>query len=136
MPSSLSSRHPLRVLIVDADRRVRQSLSALVALEEDVDVVASAGDIGDALRAIEELSPDVLLLDPRLPELSAGMSLLRAVRDGWPDVRILVMSASAALEDPALANGAFAFVPKSAAACDLLAPLIGGHATAIRPVAS
>ena len=124
-PASISpSPTPLRVAIVDADRRVRQSLTALVPLAAGVEVVGTAGDAVSGVGLVETTRPDVLLLDPRLPEVDAGMALLFTVRSRWPTVRIVVMSSFASLEHPCLANGAFAFVPKCGSAHELITALL------------
>ena len=65
-----------RVVIVDADRRVLQSLSDLLGVSGEVDVVGRATDVRAALEEIEREHPDVVLVDPRLPDVDAGMALI------------------------------------------------------------
>ena len=117
----------LRVLIVDADRRVRNGLAGLLGCPDELERVEVVGNVGDAPSAVALLDsarPEVLLIDPRLPDVDVGMALVSAVTRRWPSVMIVVMSASAALEDLALARGAAAFVPKSFQADELLRPLL------------
>ena len=109
-----TARPGIHVLIVDADWRVRQSLSGLIALGEQIGSVETAGDVETALRLVERSCPDVVLIDPRLPDVDGGLAFLAAVRRCWPTVRIIAMSASYALEDPARASGCVAFVAKGA----------------------
>ncbi len=112
---SVAPRLPgIDVLIIDADWRVRQSLSGLIRLGDRIDSVEAAGDIDSAIRLIERRSRDVVLIDPRLPDVDAGLALLVRLRDRWPATRVIAMSASHALEDPARASGCAAFVPKGA----------------------
>ena len=61
-----------RVVIVDADRRVQQSLSDLLGLTGKIAVVGRAGDVRAALEEVERSEPDVVLIDPRLPDVEAG----------------------------------------------------------------
>jgi CheY-like chemotaxis protein len=88
-----SPRRPT-VLIVDADRRVRGSLSALLELEQDVTVVGVAGDAATAVELATLHSPDVVVLDPRLPDVDAGVALLAFLRARLPASRLVVCACS------------------------------------------
>lgn len=79
-----------RVVIVDADRRVQQSLADLLAVNGGVNVVGSAGDVRSALEEVERTRPDVLLVDPRLPDVEAGRALITGVRRAWPSLNIVL----------------------------------------------
>ena len=111
-PPTLAASGPVRVLIVDDDRRVRQSLSGLIALRDGLDVVGTAGDRQAALAVVRANEPEAVLLDLRLPELEDGFGLLADLRRGWPKIRIVAMSVQVSLRDAALAAGAVGFVPK------------------------
>jgi CheY-like chemotaxis protein len=89
-------RSPSRptVLIVDADRRVRGSLSALLELEQDVTVVGVAGDAATAVELATLHAPDVVVLDPRLPDVDAGVALLAFLRARLPASRLVVCACS------------------------------------------
>lgn len=82
--------HTPRVAVVDADRRVQQSLAEVLRVA-GVDVIGTAGDVRSALELISDSHPSVVLIDPRLPDLDAGMALLSSVSLGWPSVRVVVM---------------------------------------------
>ena len=105
-------RFPVRVLIVDDDRRVRQSLSGLIALRDGVEVVGTAPDSQHALELVQTESPDTVLLDLRLPEADDGLGLLALIHRDWPAIRIVAMSVQTSLRSAALAAGAVAFIPK------------------------
>ena len=79
-----------RVVIVDADRRVQQSLADLLGLTGEVDVVGRAGDVRAALQEVERSRPDVVLVDPRLPDIEAGIALIRGLGRAWPRMRIVL----------------------------------------------
>jgi|SRR6187402_1613931 DNA-binding NarL/FixJ family response regulator len=81
---------PPRVVIVDADRRVQQSLSDLLGVTGEVDVVGRAGDVRVALEQVETVHPDVVLMDPRLPDIEAGIALIGGLNRAWPDLRIVL----------------------------------------------
>ena len=81
---------PPRVVIVDADRRVQQSLSDLLGVTGEVEVVGRAGDVRAALQEVERLHPDVVLVDPRLPDIEAGQALIGGMARAWPSMRIVL----------------------------------------------
>jgi DNA-binding NarL/FixJ family response regulator len=79
-----------RVVIVDADRRVLQSLGDLLGVSGEVDVVGRAADVRSALEEIERLHPDAVLVDPRLPDIDAGMALIGGMSRAWPFMRVVL----------------------------------------------
>lgn len=103
-----------RVAIVDADRRVHQSVSDLLRLSGGIEVVGESGDVRGALALMEEQRPDVVLLDPRLPDLEAGRALMSSIALGWPDTRIVLSGWSDPREEPDLMAVASAYVDKAA----------------------
>src|SRR5918993_201522 len=114
----------LRVLVVDADDRVRESLTGLLAIGDQVIVVGSSGLAGPALDLAAECEPDIVIVDPRLPEVEGGLTFIAAVRSACPDARILAMSWSDALESAALGGGAHAFVRKTFRPAELIAAIL------------
>jgi DNA-binding NarL/FixJ family response regulator len=82
---------PLKVLVVDADRRVRQSLCGLIDLADGMEIACSAADPAGALAELAEHPVDLVLLDPRLPEFDAGKALVGTIRRDWPDTRIVAL---------------------------------------------
>lgn len=82
----------MRVLVVDADRRVRHSLAGLIRVSDGLSLVAAVGDPVGAVSALEGSGADVVLIDPRLPEAEVGTALLGEIRRRWPDVRIVALS--------------------------------------------
>jgi len=115
---------PLRVLVVDADDRVRESLSGLLAIGRKLVVVGSAGQPARALDLLAAESPDVVIVDPRLPEVAGGLKFIQRVRARRPDVRIVVMSWNDGLEDPALAAASDGFIRKTFRPSELIAAIL------------
>ena len=114
------------VLIVDDHARFRAT--ARRALERGGwTVVGEAGDGADALRAVRALEPDVVLLDVGLPDMS-GLEVARRLRDGTPQVAVVVVSTqdSADYRELAVANGARGFIPKAELTGAALAALLQG----------
>jgi DNA-binding NarL/FixJ family response regulator len=102
------------VVIVDADRRVQQSLADLLAVNGGVDVVGRAGDVRSALEAVERTQPDVLLVDPRLPDVEAGRALIAGVRRAWPSLQIVLTGWGPSAADGDLATDLAPSVSKDA----------------------
>ena len=86
------SADPLRVLVVDADDRVRESLTGLLAIGGRLSVVGGAGLPGPALDLAIATHPDVVIVDPRLPDVDAGTAFIGRLRELVPDTRVLAMS--------------------------------------------
>jgi DNA-binding NarL/FixJ family response regulator len=99
-----------RVAVVDADRRVQQSIAEVLRVQ-GVEVIGTAGDVRSALELVENLNPTVLLVDPRLPDIDAGRALLSGIALGWPSVRVVLMGWT---DEPDGMPADAAFVSKSA----------------------
>lgn len=123
-PTDARSDAPLRILVVDADDRVRESLTGLLAIGDRVLVVGSSGQAETALALAREHRPEVVVVDPRLPEVDGGVSFIAALRVCCPDIRILAMSWSDALERPAIDGGAHGFVRKTFRPTELIAAIL------------
>jgi DNA-binding NarL/FixJ family response regulator len=102
----------LRVVIVDDHPVYRQGLAKLL-VECDVDVVAQAGNGADAIRVVEEMAPDVVVMDLNMPGMS-GVDVTRRLTERNPATRVLVVSVSAQEDDvtEAILAGASGYVLK------------------------
>ena len=111
---------PIRVLLADDHALVRAGIRALLSTIEGVEVIAEAGDGREALRLIEELQPDIVLLDITMPGLS-GLEVLEESKKQFPDLRVIILTVHDAGEYAmqALRAGAAGYLPKSAAANEL-----------------
>lgn len=111
---------PTRVLIADDHALVRAGIRALVEKIEDVEVVAEAGNGGEALRLIREMKPDLILLDLTMPDTN-GFEVLSEVAKEFSHTRVIVLTAHEAGEYAirALREGAAGYLPKSAASVEL-----------------
>src|SRR5580698_3273126 len=83
----------IRVLIADDHPIVRDGLKKLLSLEEDFQIVGEASDGCEVLDKVQELDPDVLLLDLRMPNLD-GLSALQALQQTNKRTRVIVLTAS------------------------------------------
>ena len=105
---------PFRLLLVDDHYVVRMGMVSSLNLEPDFNVVAEAENGQEAIKLFEEQRPDLVIMDWCLPDLS-GADVIKALRTGFPDARILVLSAFESEEAiyQALRAGAIGYLTKS-----------------------
>jgi hypothetical protein len=83
---------PVRVLVVDGDRRVRTSLGQLLELADGIMLTGVCLDVDGAMRTLEETEVDVVVMDPRLPDFPAGRALAHVIADRWPHIRVVSLN--------------------------------------------
>ena len=85
---------PVRAVVVDDSLLIREGLLSLLDLVDEIDVVAACGSPEEALRAVAEHAPDVVLTDIRMPptQTDEGIRLARTLRERQPDVGVVVLS--------------------------------------------
>ena len=106
------SSHPVRLLLVDRDARVRSAIHETITLESDLTLVAEAADASAALAMADSTSPAVALVDLLLPDIGTGLDLVHSLSQR-PGCAVVAMSGQGGLREAALAAGAFALVDKS-----------------------
>jgi DNA-binding NarL/FixJ family response regulator len=89
---------PIRVVLVEDNEVFREALELLLGLRDDIAVVASVPDGTEAAAAAAEFTPDVVLMDYRLPGLD-GVQATRAVREAAPETAVVCLTASANLRE-------------------------------------
>jgi len=109
----------LRLLVVDADERTRASLVGILGIRHRFRVIGNTGDVAEAVSLVRDRLPDVVIVDPRLPEVTAGVALIRRIRAICPDVHVLAVGWSPDLENAAMTAGAHCFMRKSLKPGDL-----------------
>jgi DNA-binding NarL/FixJ family response regulator len=119
----------IRVLIADDQRVVREGLSMLVALIDDVQVVGTACDGAEAIRLAEAHRPDVVLMDLRMPGVD-GIAATADLRERAPAARVLVLTTYADQDVimPALRAGARGYLTKDASAEQIETAIRAVHA--------
>lgn len=115
MTAAQAPTRAIRLLVVDDHPLFRRGVIALLAAQPQLQVVAEAGDAGEALRQAAQLQPDVVLLDHHMPGVS-GVDLLPDLRAAAPAARVLVLTASEDAGTLALAlqRGAQGYLLKTA----------------------
>ncbi|MFI6802705.1 DNA-binding response regulator [Streptosporangium canum] len=109
----------IRLLIADDEDLIRGALAALLALEDDLEVVAEAATTTDAVRLARERRPDIAVLDLEMPPAD-GLRAAQAIRSELPTRIVLVTRhARPGVLRRALAAGVSGFVPKTTPATRL-----------------
>lgn len=113
--------NPIRVVIVDDHDIVRSGLRMLLMAETDIEIVGEAGNGREALQKVEELHPDLVIMDLQMPDMN-GIEATRKIKDLHPECAVLALTIH---EDEQyffqmLAAGASGYVPKRAAPDDLV----------------
>ena len=104
---------PLRVLVVDADDRIRESLARLLPIGGRCLVVGSAGEPDSALELAASMSPDVAVVDSRTPGLATDRTFVDCLRGAAPNVRIVVLNYSDTNGAQTALPGADAYIRKT-----------------------
>ena len=114
----------LKVLIADDHPLLLAGLRRTLESESDIEIVGQARSVPELLGLIERRQPRLVLTDLRMPG-GDGFELIARVRDSWPEIKLVVLSASddQASVDGALRAGASAFIVKSTASLDVASVL-------------
>jgi two-component system response regulator NreC len=113
-----------RVLIADDHAIVRTGLRALLKGEAGLELVGEASGGEEALRLVESLHPDILVLDLSMPDID-GIQVTRRIQSSAPDVRILILTVheDEALLREAIRAGAAGYILKHAAEEELISAI-------------
>ena len=115
----------VRVLIADDRRSSRNGLRALLGVHPEIMVVGEAIDGREAVRLVEELQPDVVLMDVLMPVLD-GLEATRLVKENWPGVRVILLTMYALPQTNVMASGADSFLVKGCPTEDLVEAISEG----------
>ncbi|WP_433342315.1 response regulator [Micromonospora sp. CA-111912] len=129
MSDGVTTARPVRILLADDQPLLRTGFRMVLGTEDDLDIVAEAGDGLEAVELSRRLLPDVVLMDIRMPRMD-GVAATRAIVDARLPVRVLILTTFDLDEYVvgALRAGASGFLAKDVPAEDLV--------TAIRTVAA
>lgn len=87
-----------KILIVDDHPITRRGLQAVLELEKEFEIVGEAGNGQEAIKKAVELSPNIILMDLRMPEMD-GITACRQIKGIAPEIDILILTAHSDEED-------------------------------------
>lgn len=124
----VGAAHGLRVVVADGHHLARRGLAGLL-VEAGASVVAEVADTDEALRALAEHAPDVLVVDLELSGRERG-HVVAIARDRWPSLAVVALSEQPSADAllAALELGASAYLPKTAEPARIVASTV--HAAA------
>ncbi len=121
--------HPIRILVAEDHLVARVGVSAIVNMQPDMTVVAEASNGQQAVELYRKHTPDVALLDMRMPIMS-GVEAATAIRAEFPNARMIALTTYGGDEDirRALAAGVHAYLTKDVLHDELLKAIRAVHA--------
>lgn len=81
----------IKVLLVEDQRLFREGINALIANEDDIEVVGMAQHGQDAIEQIEKLQPDVVLMDVHMPEVD-GIKATIYIKENYPKIKVILLT--------------------------------------------
>jgi DNA-binding NarL/FixJ family response regulator len=118
----------IRIAIVDDHTMLREGLRKILSMESDLDVVADTDDARKAPVIASDKTPDVMLLDIRMPG-TGGLEVIGPIHDACPTTKVLILTASDDRRDhvAALSQGARGIIMKDSAADTLVTAIRAVH---------
>jgi two-component system, NarL family, response regulator LiaR len=118
----------IRILIVDDHAVVRSGLSAFLLAYDDLVCAGEASSGAEAVRQVDTLQPDVVLMDLVMPEMD-GAAATRAIREAHPDVQVIALTSfkEEELVQAALQAGAIGYLLKNVSGDELANAIRGAH---------
>jgi DNA-binding NarL/FixJ family response regulator len=110
----------VRVLVADDHRLMLEGVTAALEGAENIEIVGTAVNGAEVMPLVHRVQPDLVLLDLSMP-LMDGLTCLRRLREGYPEIRVVILSAFTDPEriEAAFAEGASGYIVKGVDAKDL-----------------
>ena len=111
----------IRTVVIDDHELLRSGIGVILKRSANMEVVGGAATGSEGMKAIEEHSPDVVVLDVKLPDAN-GIELTKEISQRWPETKVLVISADLLkyLIDQAVSAGAHGAMLKESVYAELI----------------
>ena len=116
----------IRILLVDDHQVVREGLRRMLALEDDTEVVGEASDVEEALTQAELLSPDIVLMDIKMPGKD-GIEATRLLKEKQPACEIIMLTLYEEYLVQAIEAGAVGYLLKDVKREELVRAIRAAH---------
>ncbi len=118
----------IRVLLADDHLILREGIRSLLGKVPDIEVVGEAGEGGETVTKVEQLVPDVVLMDITMPGMS-GLEATRQIKQKYPQVKVLILTIHATNQylSQMLQAGASGYVVKTTATSELISAIRAVH---------
>jgi NarL family two-component system response regulator LiaR len=113
----MSEERPIRVLLVDDHRMVREGLGVFLQVSDDLELAGEAEDGAEAVEQCARLQPDVVLMDLKMPRMD-GATATRLITERFPGIRVVALTSfqEEGLVESALQAGAISYLLKNVSA--------------------
>jgi YesN/AraC family two-component response regulator len=101
----------IRILIVDDSLSFRMGMRALLEIQPDMQEIGMAPNGHKAMELVEELQPDLVLLDAQMPDMT-GIEVTQKIKNRWPKVKVILMTMYSDFRLKAIEAGADSFLTK------------------------
>ncbi|KPK90039.1 MAG: LuxR family transcriptional regulator [Anaerolineae bacterium SM23_ 63] len=125
----MTETEPIRVMIVDEHDMVRRGLVTFLKVKPDLESVAEARNGEEAIQICEEVIPDVILMDLKMPVMD-GVTATRIIRERWPEVKVIALTSfqEKELVQEVLQAGAISYLLKNVTVDELAEAIRAAYA--------
>lgn len=125
----MTETEPIRVMIVDEHDMVRRGLLTFLKVKPDLESVAEARNGEEAIQICEQVRPDVILMDLKMPVMD-GVTATRIIRERWPEVQVIALTSfqEKELVQEVLQAGAISYLLKNVTVDELAEAIRAAYA--------